>query len=334
MTLDVRTMATNTTEFPEFPNPTYKAFMELVEKLNLSNTAGNEIINFFNKHSMCPDKPLPANTRLGREFVDSLDVPHILYRKTSIMRYKGHVYYLHYRPIFDAIKELLQKEDIQKHCVFNYAPAYNENNERIFGEQYNCKWWERVQNTLPDSACILSIILYSDATTLDQLGKSSQHPVFLTLGNIPVLQRNKPNAKVLLAYLPILKSIEKKSLEFASAKRYLFQESYYRLTKDILKLQDKGFNLHLDRGLTWIMPFISQFIGDMPESAALCLTFNSARSSYPCHQCLIGYNDLNKLLPIDDIVIRTPENMKDAIVQGIAKDYSLHITKNIFWIYK
>jgi len=188
MTLDVRTTATNAIEFPDFPNSTYKAFMELVEKLKLSNMAENEIINFFNEHSMYSDKSLPATICLERAFVDSLDMLHILYQKTPVMRYKEHVYYLYHQPIFDAVKELLQKEDIQKHCVFDYTPAYDiEYNERIFGEQYSCKWWERVQGTLPDSVHILSIILYSDATTLDQLGKSSQHPVFLTLGNIPVL---------------------------------------------------------------------------------------------------------------------------------------------------
>jgi hypothetical protein len=72
----------------------------------------------------------------------------------------------------------------------------------------------------------------------------------------------------------------------------------------------------------------------MSEGAALCLTFNSARSSHPCHQCLIKYEDLNELLPISNIIIHTPKNMQVAIVQGMAKDYSLHMMKNIFWAHK
>jgi len=47
-------------------------------------------------------------------------------------------------------------------------------------------------------------MLYSDATLCDNLGKIQQHPVFLTLGNIPSWQRNKKDAKVLLGYMPIL----------------------------------------------------------------------------------------------------------------------------------
>ncbi|KAF0448070.1 zn-finger domain-containing protein [Gigaspora margarita] len=62
------------------------------------------------------------------------------------------------------------------------------------------------QSTLPTSAKILSIILYSDATNCDLLGKSQLHPIYLSLGNIPTWCRNKQDAKQLLGYLPIIKS--------------------------------------------------------------------------------------------------------------------------------
>ena len=48
---------------------------------------------------------------------------------------------------------------------------------------------------------LLSIILYSNATTFDGLGKTSGHPVFLTLGNLSNWVRNLPEAKVLLGFL-------------------------------------------------------------------------------------------------------------------------------------
>ena len=49
---------------------------------------------------------------------------------------------------------------------------------------------------------LLSIILYSDATTFDRLERTSGHPIFLTLGNLPNWYRNLPEAKVLLGFLP------------------------------------------------------------------------------------------------------------------------------------
>ncbi|PKY32670.1 hypothetical protein RhiirB3_317256, partial [Rhizophagus irregularis] len=90
-------------------------------------------------------------------------------------------------------------------------------------------WWEKTQKTLPNTANVLSIILYSDATTCDQLGKSSEYPVYLTLGNIPNWRRNKPDAKVLLCYLPMLKAktnSEKRSRSFLLAKKALFQHAF------------------------------------------------------------------------------------------------------------
>ena len=67
-------------------------------------------------------------------------------------------------------------------------------------------WWERAQESIGmEMKKVLSIILYSDATTLDHLGKNSEHPIYLSLKNIPNWHRNKRDAKVLLGFLPKLK---------------------------------------------------------------------------------------------------------------------------------
>jgi len=60
--------------------------------------------------------------------------------------------------------------------------------------------------TIPLDNRLLSIILYSDATTCDQLGKTTEHPIYLSLGNISNWWRDKPYAKVLIGYLPKLKA--------------------------------------------------------------------------------------------------------------------------------
>jgi len=44
-----------------FPNEAYADLMTLVLKNNLSNSIGNEIISFFNKHSNLSISPLPKN---------------------------------------------------------------------------------------------------------------------------------------------------------------------------------------------------------------------------------------------------------------------------------
>ena len=137
--------------------------------------------------------------------MDQISVPHISFKKEPIIKYEKETYYIYYRQIFDAIKELLSNPSIFKHCNFEFKPLYHER-QRVYHEQFNGEWWERVQNSLPDGAKVLSVILYSDATTCDHLGKSSEHPIYLTLGNIISWRRNKPDAKILLGYLPQLKA--------------------------------------------------------------------------------------------------------------------------------
>jgi hypothetical protein len=123
-----------------------------------------------------------------------------------VMEYDQIQYALHYRTISDAIKELLSNKELFKYCVFDYNPEYTTNDkgeqQHCYSELYNSEWWRRTQRSISESAKVLSIIIYSDTTSCDMLGKKMEHPVFLTLGNIPSWRHNKPDAKVLLAYLP------------------------------------------------------------------------------------------------------------------------------------
>jgi hypothetical protein len=330
--IDIRSL---TTKKPEFPSEEFGDFMELLTKWNLSDACASDILKFSKK--ICRDDViLPTSTKQGRQLLDEMVVPHISYNKVPIMTYKEETYYLHYRPIFDAIKELLNNDNIFKHCNFEFKPL-NHENQRIYHEQYNGQWWERVQALLPSRAKVLSIILYSDATTCDHLGKTSEHPIYLTLGNIISWRRNKPDAKVLLGYLPILKAktiSQKKTKSFQLAKRTLYQYALDILTRPLLDYKNNGFDLKTDNGELWCYPFISVMLGDLPENAALTLTYNSVNCKYPCRECLVEGDKLNNVELTDDVIIlRTPEGMKNVVEQGIAQQYSLHDMENIFWKY-
>ncbi|PKY61652.1 hypothetical protein RhiirA4_486928 [Rhizophagus irregularis] len=159
----------------DFPSKEFGNFMSLLVKWDLSDACSNEILK-FSKSIARDDVVLPTSVKQGRKFLDQLAKPHTSFKKVPIMKYNNETYYLHYRQIFDTIKELLSNNDIFEHCVFKFTPLYNRG-QRIYSEQFNGKWWEKTQNTLPNVANILSIILYSDATTCDQIGKLSEHPV-------------------------------------------------------------------------------------------------------------------------------------------------------------
>ncbi|CAB4493129.1 unnamed protein product [Rhizophagus irregularis] len=75
-------------------------------------------------------------------------------------------------------------------------------------------------------------------------------------------------------------------------------------------------------------------LGDLPENAAVTLTFNSVNCHHPCHKCLVKREKLNNVeLTNDQIILRTPENMRCLVEQNSAQQYSLHDMKNIFWNY-
>ena len=59
------------------------------------------------------------------------------------MTYKEETYYLNNRPIFDSIKELLSNKDVFDNCTFEFK-SLNHEGQRIYYEQYNGEWWERV----------------------------------------------------------------------------------------------------------------------------------------------------------------------------------------------
>src|SRR5205809_825099 len=103
---------------PSFPNLAYEAFVQLLVKHHLSDSVANDIIGLFNNFHMDPTATLPSNAKAARKLLDSMQIPHVLYKKSIVMEYDQIQYTLHYRTIFDAIKELLCNKEILNHCIF------------------------------------------------------------------------------------------------------------------------------------------------------------------------------------------------------------------------
>src|SRR3989440_12831505 len=81
---------------------------------------------------------VPMSVKQGHQLLDQIIVPHISFKKSPIMTYKEETYYLHYRPIFDAIKELLSNKEIFDNCTFKYMPLRSE--ERRVGKECRSRW--------------------------------------------------------------------------------------------------------------------------------------------------------------------------------------------------
>ena len=93
---------------PSFPNPAYKAFVELITKHKLADSAANDIIQLFNNFHMDPTANIPSNTKSAQTLLDSMQIPHTLYKKTVIIDYDQIQYTLYHCTIYDAIKKLLK----------------------------------------------------------------------------------------------------------------------------------------------------------------------------------------------------------------------------------
>src|ERR1700733_7710236 len=129
--LDIRSSTTNSR--PELPSEEFGDFMELFTRWNLSDACGSDILKFSRKISR-DDVRLPTSVKQGHQVIDQINVSHISFKKVPIMIYKEETCYLHYRLIFDVIKEVLSNKDIFDNCTFEFTPLDLEG-QRIYHEQ-------------------------------------------------------------------------------------------------------------------------------------------------------------------------------------------------------
>ena len=105
------------------------------------------------------------------------------FKKVPITNFQDVDYHFFYQPIIHGIKVLLLQSDINKKFVFKYQ---TENTSvRTYSDQYRSNWWHKTEKNIPPDNRLLSIIIYADFTTCDHLDKTSEHPIYISLRNIP-----------------------------------------------------------------------------------------------------------------------------------------------------
>ncbi|CAB4403422.1 unnamed protein product [Rhizophagus irregularis] len=171
-----------------------------------------------------------------------------------------------------------------------------------------------------------------DATTFDRLGKSSGHPVFLTLGNIPNYVRNLPEAKILLGFLPKVQDTGIKTTEnFRSLQRDVYHKCFKIMLQPLLE-KSEALYFRINGQVITFAARISFFLADMLEADDITATYKGARCKMPCHTCMVLQNDLNNMsLKLENVPHRTHENIKQVINDGQGKEYSVHSVENSFW---
>ncbi|RHZ59525.1 hypothetical protein Glove_363g28 [Diversispora epigaea] len=84
-----------------------------------------------------------------------MNISQLSYSKHCIFVHNNREYFINYCPIKNCIEILLSNPEILQYFIFKYE------NKKKYAEA-----------SIPSSACILFLILYSDATATDTLGKS------------------------------------------------------------------------------------------------------------------------------------------------------------------
>jgi hypothetical protein len=313
----------------EWPNDIYREFMEIVMEYRLSNSCGDRIIKLIKNSKNSNENQLPVNTKEGRKFLDNDEFPYMKFKKVSITNFQDIDYNFYYQPIIHGIKVLLLQPDINREFIFNYQN--DDTSVRNYGEQFKSNWWYNAEKKIPIDNRLLSIIIYADSTTCDHLGKTSEHPIYISLGNIPNWMRNKPNSKVLVGYLPKLKAKDnttKNSEFFRRLQRQVFQRCLRILLTPILNRNDMHFVVKNE--IHVFTPKISVILADLAEAATFTATYLPSTSKRPCCFCLISNEDLNNMA-LTNVILRTPKKMKEAIDINQANEFSIHTDFNFFW---
>ena len=104
----------------EWPNETYREFMEIVTEYQLSNSCGDRLIKLFNSIKNVNKKLFPKSTKEGRKFIDNSDFPYMKFKKVPITDFQDVYYDFYYQLIINGIKTLLFQPDINEKFVFRY----------------------------------------------------------------------------------------------------------------------------------------------------------------------------------------------------------------------
>ena len=182
------------------------------------------------------ESPLPSSTKTGKDYLNQINSPSLNFKEKTVDTYAGVEFRLYYRPIFRAIQTLLQRLEVADNFVHKGILKKNDINERVFGEPFECNWWLKTEKTLPPLNNLLFIILYSNATTFDGLGKTSSHPVFLTLGNLSNRFQNLPEAKVLIGFLPNMQGFTIEA--FRGFQREVYHKCFNIMLQPLFKKPD------------------------------------------------------------------------------------------------
>ncbi|GBB87842.1 hypothetical protein RclHR1_14330004 [Rhizophagus clarus] len=326
--------------YNSYQSNAHQQFSQIIVKHQLHEDAINDVISLITNVTNKDPKELgiPNNAKEALKFIDLIgDNLSQDWFETETIMYNDQQYILRHRNIIACIKEMLNGE-YGNTCQFFYKEELDKFGNQLYSDPCTADWFKQTQyNSKNSKSGIIGLILYSDATICDTLGKIQKHPIFVSLCNFPNNIRNKENAKVLLGYIPIINN--------ANVEVYLqnYHKSIEILLHPLLSQYNSGAWITVNGEPKHFYIFLSYGISDMKEANNACAAYQSYNALFPCYSCLVpreclSSTDHNLIFPgrfTHNIRSYFMDNsLQEKDLKNELHKLSLHPIKNSFWNHK
>ncbi|KAG8865445.1 hypothetical protein FRC20_009827 [Serendipita sp. 405] len=177
-----------------------------------------------------------------------------------------------YRNPMEVIQYLFSRPALAESMEYEPKRIYRDESkeERLYSEMSTGDWWWRVQNTLPEGATVVPVILGSDSTHLTQFGGGKKAwPVYLTIGNVSSRVRNRPSQRawMVVAYIPVVKFSDGADIQGTLANR-LYHQCMELVFSPLIEAGVAGTTIVDSKGKARnCYPRIAAHLADHPEQA-------------------------------------------------------------------
>jgi len=200
----------------------------------------------------------------------------------------------------------------------------DEFGNNVFSDLSSALWIKQTSQMLlskKKDAAVLPLIWAADSVNLDNRGKRSVKPIYLTLGIFKTHIRRLAIAKRVIGFFPDIESTkaQQKTIAYRKAKRDLYHKCWDVIMKNIdFKTPFSYLGLHL-----YPVNMIAQM--DHPEAQLFAKVKNSYRTSYPCRLCLAPRDQMNDMRT--SFVFRTSTLFQECLVKKWTQedDFSFHV---------
>ncbi|KAH9066101.1 hypothetical protein EDB83DRAFT_2506347 [Lactarius deliciosus] len=254
---------------------------------------------------------------------------------------------VHYRPLWDWAKDLIQSSQLAKHFHWDAERIFRctgDESVRVFNEPWSGDAFWDAQSQIPQGGNPLAFILYADKTKLSSFGTTQGYPVVARCANLPTTIRNGNGfgSGRVVGWLPIVKEdpMERNKPAFVNFKRTVWHESFFVIIQSIVTHSKTGCWLECGDGVKrWLFPMVLILSADYEEQCVMSL-IRGTKAKSPCPICLVKNDelvDLTKTWPLrtaahsQELVqqARGHKRVKDR--EALLSAYGLRNVNNVFW---